>query len=103
MTVKTVTVGSMTDVYNGKADMTEKGCYKKDQLEKDPKTGKIKLKGRGGGGSNASLDLWRKCVEDTRKEGDTKTVPPKDSAHYKRARDLYNNSTKQKETDDEKK
>lgn len=77
MVVRTVTVGSKSDVLKGKAEMTEKGLTKEQLENKKPRK------------CPDSLNVWRKCVEETRKEDDTKTVPAKDSAHYKRAKELY--------------
>lgn len=91
MVVRTVTVGSKSDVLKGKAEMTEKGLTK-EQLEHKKTTKKS--------GCPDSLNVWRKCVEDTRKECDTKTVPVKDSAHYKRAKELYASLKKEKSNDD---
>lgn len=91
MPVQTKTVGSASAVYNGKADMTDKG-YTKEQLVKNA-NGRIVLKSRSesstGRGANKALDTWRECVKETRQEGDP-VIPSKGSAHYDRARAMYN-------------
>lgn len=90
MPVQTKTVGSAAAVYNGKADMTDKG-YTKEQLVKNA-NGRIVLKSRSesstGRGVNKALDTWRECVKETRQEGDS-AIPSKGSVHYDKARSLY--------------
>lgn len=90
MPVETKTVGSAAAVYNGRADMTNRG-YTKDQLVKNS-NGRIVLKSRSESsvnrGENKALATWRACVAETRQEGDP-VIPGKGSQHYQRARELY--------------
>lgn len=90
MPVQTKTVGTPAAVLSGRADMTAKG-YTREQLVKNA-NGRIVLKSRSESsanrGENKALATWRECVKETRQEGDSQ-IPAKGSAHYQRARELY--------------